>query len=142
MATGNRDRGPSRANATAAARPIPVERTGDQNNLGCSSCDSLQISPVPAEPNEYKGTVSQDETECTSMEINARVSWRRVPILCKLGPYLGGMGHAMELRHLRYFVAVAEEGSLTGGGRADGCTHRSRPSVVRSGTLRTRLALS
>jgi LysR family hca operon transcriptional activator len=46
-----------------------------------------------------------------------------------LGVYLTGMGEVMELRHLRYFVAVAEAGSLTVA--AEQKLHTAQPSLSR-----------
>src|ERR1700733_4756551 len=45
------------------------------------------------------------------------------------GPYFVGMGWDMELRHLRYFVAVAEAGSLTLA--AEQRLHTAQPSLSR-----------
>jgi len=48
-----------------------------------------------------------------------------------LAAYLAGMGRGMELRHLRYFVAVAEVAARRPPPR-NGCARRSLPSVDKS----------
>jgi Bacterial regulatory helix-turn-helix protein, lysR family len=51
------------------------------------------------------------------------------------GTCLGDMESAMELRHLRYFIAVAEEGSLTLA--AEKWLHTAQPSLSRQ--IRSRI---
>src|SRR6476660_6568281 len=55
--------------------------------------------------------------------------WQDPKRLCKLGAYLTGMRGAMELRHLRYFIAIAEMGSLTEAAKRR--LHTSQPSLSR-----------
>src|ERR1700738_1650494 len=107
---------PSRAKAKAAARPIPVSAPVIKTTGGAHIASSLYGANMP-------GLRARTETVYHRSgagipRVYADVGDLGFPggfgkYFVRSRSYLGGMARDMELRHLRYFVAVAEEGSLT-----------------------------
>src|SRR4030095_13659232 len=113
---------PSCAKITAAARPIPVSAPVIRTT-GLFILHLLQDMPV------WYGRVHRKTIEkLLSYVFFYPVIALPGQILVRWEPYLPGMGN-MELRHLRYFVAFAEAGSLTVA--ATRKLHTAQPSLSR-----------
>src|SRR4030081_1089080 len=105
---------PFLAKATAAARPMPV-KAPVINTTGLLICDPRNQRPTGR---VWKRTLwprlrDRGQSRDAAVESHVVFSSAREKDFVSWRACLGDIESAMELRHLRYFIAVAEEGSLT-----------------------------
>src|SRR4030081_2981815 len=105
---------PFLAKATAAARPMPV-KPPVINTTGLLICNPRNQRPTGR---VWKRTLwprlrDRGQSRDAAVESHVVFSSAREKDFVSWRACLGDIESAMELRHLRYFIAVAEEGSLT-----------------------------
>src|ERR1700677_3953665 len=124
-------RAPSFAKAIAAARPIPVKAPVIKTT-GVLMAYSPKICPACSLGVGGKTCGAFISWKCANDldEREGRLPWRFRVRLCRLMRHTcQAWVSGMELRHLRYFVAVAETGSLTTA--AEQRLHTAQPSLSR-----------